>query len=100
MPMPKSDDIQGIDRAGLVRFSFDGRLVEGFAGESIAAALLRAGIVATRHTTRHADPRGYYCGMGVCWECVVEITGVGVTRGCMQAVAEGLDVKPAIAHKH
>jgi len=98
--MPKSHDIDGIDRAELVRFSFDGRTIEGFAGESIAAALLRAGIAATRHTTHYEDPRGYYCGMGVCWECVVDVAGVGIARGCMQPVAEGLEVKPAAAHKH
>jgi sarcosine oxidase subunit alpha len=98
--MPKSNDIEGIDRAELVRFSFNGDIIEGFAGESVAAALLRAGIVATRHTTHYQDPRGYYCGMGVCWECVVEVAGVGMTRSCMQPVADGLDVKPAVAHKH
>ena len=98
--MPKTNDIDGIDRTASVRFRFNDRVIEAYKGESIAAALLRAGIVATRRTTHYDDPRGYYCGMGVCWECVVDVADVGLTRGCMQPVAEGLEVKPATAHKH
>lgn len=98
--MPKARDIVGIDRGQVVSFSFNGRTVHGHAGESIAAALLRAGITGTRRTASRDQPRGYYCGMGVCWECVIEVVGMGTVRSCMQPVAEGLVARTAITHGH
>lgn len=92
-------DIDGIRRGKPATFTFNGRTVEGYPGESVAAALLRAGMVATRCTTYRKDPRGYYCGMGVCWECVVEVEGVGTVRGCMQPVTDNLVVQSAVVQK-
>lgn len=98
--MPETKDIHGIDRGVPVHFSFNGQDIEAYAGESIAAALLRAGTRAMRETTLRHDPRGYYCGMGVCWECVVDVVGTGVVRACMHPVVAGLVVKSAAAHAH
>lgn len=85
--------IGGIVPGPTVGFSFNGAAVEGFEGEGLAAALMRAGIRATRTTAGGGEPRGYYCGMGVCWECTVEVEGIGMVRGCMFPVREGLVVR-------
>jgi hypothetical protein len=87
--------IAGIVGAKPCEFVFDGRIVPGFEGEGVAAALLRAGIRGTRVTSRLHEARGYYCGMGICWECVVEIPGEGFFRGCQYPVRDGLVVLPA-----
>ncbi|HEY6630376.1 MAG TPA: (2Fe-2S)-binding protein [Rhizobiaceae bacterium] len=85
--------IPGIAPGTAVSFTFNGQTVDGYVGEGVAAALMRAGIRGTRTTARQPEPRGYYCGMGVCWECTVEVEGMGTVRGCMFPVQEGLVVR-------
>ncbi len=77
-----------------VRFSFDGRSTEALAGETIAAALSAAGIVAFRHTPTGA-PRGLHCGMGACYDCVVTVDGRIGQRACLTKVAGGMVVTGA-----
>ena len=57
-----------------VRITFDGTEIEALPGETVAAALAAADIVAVRETRSHA-PRGPFCGMGVCFACLVTIDG-------------------------
>jgi predicted molibdopterin-dependent oxidoreductase YjgC len=82
----------GVRRGAAVRLSVDGRGIPAFAGESVAAALLAAGIRALRETGREKAPRGLYCGMGVCFECLVQIDGRPNLRACMTSVADGMHV--------
>ena len=95
--MPKAALISGITPGPAVSFSFGARVIPAFSGEPVAAALLRAGVDGTRTAPRTAEPRGYYCGMGVCWECVVEIEGEGNVRGCLFPVRDGLVARAAVA---
>jgi len=74
-----------------VRFRFDGAEIEALPGETIAAALAAADIVAVRRA-RSGAPRGPYCGMGVCFECRVRIDGRAQLRACMMPVREGMQV--------
>jgi ferredoxin len=93
--MPKMRMINGIDAGPSVEFVFDGRTLDAFAGESIASALMRAGISAQRVGWRRQEPRGYYCGMGLCWECAVRVEDEGVVRGCGYPVRAGMRVSTA-----
>ena len=68
----------------------DGRLVDTEVGLSVAAALLRAGILQLR-TSPTGLPRGAFCMMGVCQECLVEIDGVQ-RQACLVAVEPGVRV--------
>ena len=81
-----------IARGPAVTIRVDGRAVEAFAGETVAAALLADGVIATRTTPRGA-PRGVFCGMGVCFDCLAVIDGVPNTRTCMTYVRDGMDVR-------
>ena len=38
-------------------------------------------------------PRGPFCMMGVCFDCLVEIDGVPNVQGCMTPVREGMQVR-------
>ncbi len=69
--------IKGVVPAEEVWFTVDGEKIAGRRCESVAAALLAAGQKTLRFTVRNAEPRGYFCGMGVCWECTVNVVGVG-----------------------
>ena len=57
-----------------VLLDVDGRSVPARPGESIAAALIRAGLTAWRQTPQ-GNPRGLFCGMGVCQDCVISVDG-------------------------
>ena len=77
-----------------VRLSFDGREIEGLPGETIAAALGAAGITAMR-SARSGAPRGPFCGMGVCFDCLVTVDGRPSQRACLTKVAAGMDIRSA-----
>lgn len=78
--------------AGRVHAAFDGEPIEAEAGASVAAALIASDRVAWR-TTREGRPRGLFCGIGVCFDCIVEIDGESGQRACMIPLAEGMDVR-------
>lgn len=76
-----------------VRITVDGRPVTARAGDTVAAALLAAGIDHNRETPVSGAPRAPYCLMGVCFDCLVVIDGTGNRQGCMVPVAEGMRVE-------
>ena len=75
-----------------VRVTFEGEAIEAFEGESIAAALLAAGHRAWRTTGVRGEPRGLFCNMGLCCECLVQVDGRPNVRACQTPVAEGMQV--------
>jgi len=91
-----SADATAVD--GQVRFWFDGQEVRGHVGESVAAALIATGIYATR-VSPTGMPRGYLCGMGICWECVVRINGTITERACRQLIKDEMIVETVRAVK-
>ena len=74
-------------------FVFEGAPLSAMSGDSVAAALLAAGEAVTRTTPVGAVPRGPYCMMGVCFDCLLEIDGLANQQGCMVQVAEGMVVR-------
>ncbi len=79
-------------RGPAVQIEVDGEPVQAFEGESIAAALLASGRRTLRQTPDGA-PRGIYCGMGVCFECVVEVDGDPSVRSCLTPVRAGMRIQ-------
>ncbi len=75
-----------------VIISVDGTRVTARAGDTVAAALLAAGLTSTRTTPISGTPRAPYCMMGVCFECLVTIDDVGNRQGCLIPVSEGMRV--------
>lgn len=71
----------------------DGRPVQAFMGDSVAAVLLASGSRATRRSAISGAPRAPYCMMGVCFECLVTIEGVGNRQGCMVLAVEGMNIE-------
>ena len=83
----------GTDRGAPLFFTFDGRAVPAYPGETIAAALLAAGIRTLRRSPRADHARGAFCWMGLCQECTVVVGGER-KPACRTPVAEGLSVLP------
>ncbi len=63
-------------------FTFDGAPIDFRAGQSVGAALLGAGIRSWRSTRIAGRPRGLFCGIGVCYDCLVVIDGEPNRRAC------------------
>jgi len=78
-----------------VTIEVDGRPLEAFPGESLATALLADGQRAFR-VTPSGSLRGPLCNMGVCFDCVVLVAGLGEVRACMTAVCKGLSVSTGL----
>ena len=71
---------------------FNERLIPARPGETVAACLLRANTPAFRTTPVTGAARLPYCMIGHCFECLVEINGVGNKQACLQIVNEGMKV--------
>ncbi|MGH8210939.1 MAG: (2Fe-2S)-binding protein [Steroidobacteraceae bacterium] len=91
--------------------TFDGARISAHAGETIAAVLLANHITCFRRDT-HGEPRGPYCNMGTCFECLVEVKtrqdsppGDGSdeqwlrVRACLTAVSIGIEIRTAASAK-
>jgi predicted molibdopterin-dependent oxidoreductase YjgC len=74
-------------------FTYDGRAVPARAGDSIAGALLAAGIHVTRSTPVSGAARGPYCMMGACYECLAVVDGAPSVQTCMTEVKDGMRVE-------
>jgi predicted molibdopterin-dependent oxidoreductase YjgC len=83
---------QGIQRGERIEIEVDGERIEAFLGETVAAALIAAGRPILRHTDREHAPRGVYCGIGMCFECLVGVDDRPRVRACQTPVAPGMRV--------
>ncbi|MBX9946605.1 MAG: (2Fe-2S)-binding protein [Reyranella sp.] len=77
----------------------DGRPVAARTGDTVAAALLAAGFDHCRTTPASGAPRAPYCLMGVCFECLVTIDGIGSRQGCLVPVRDGMVVETQIGRR-
>ncbi len=77
----------------LVSFSFDGKNMEGYEGEPIAAALKAGGIMIHRYTAKQHKPRGIFCAIGRCTDCVMIVDGKPNIRTCVTPLKEGMEVR-------
>jgi hypothetical protein len=72
---------------------FDGQAIPARTGDSVAVALLAGGVTATRTTPVSGAPRGPYCMMGACFDCLAEVDGRANVQTCMIPVRDGMRVK-------
>lgn len=74
-------------------FDFDGTPVPFATGQTVGAALLAAGVRSWRTTRWDGRPRGIFCGIGVCFDCLVTVDGTPNVRACLVRAEPGLDVR-------
>jgi predicted molibdopterin-dependent oxidoreductase YjgC len=79
--------------APMVALTVDGVRIEARAGDLLAAALLATGRDICRATPVSGAPRGPYCMMGVCFECLVTVDGMGSRQACLVPVRAGMVVE-------
>ena len=89
-----------LDDAGTaVTLKVDGKPIRARAGDTVAAAMLAAGLDHCRTTPVTGAPRAPYCLMGVCFDCLVTIDGIGSRQGCLVPVREGMAVETQIGKR-
>ena len=76
-----------------VKFTYDGKEVEGYEGEPIAEALKANGVMIHRYTAKKHTPRGMFCAIGRCTDCVMVVDGEPNVRKCMTPLKEGMVVQ-------
>jgi D-hydroxyproline dehydrogenase subunit alpha len=76
--------------APLLHLTFDGREVTAHPGQTVGAALTNAGIRSWRTTRTHGRPRGLFCGIGSCYDCLLTVDGLANQRACVVPAVEGM----------
>lgn len=75
--------------ADLVRFTFDGTPMQARRGMTIGGALLANGVTSWRLTRSAGRPRGIFCAIGACFDCLVDVGGQRAVRACLVQVSDG-----------
>ena len=83
-------------RGPAVTITVDGIPIQTFLGETVAGALLAEGRRAWRRTPQ-GEPRGLFCGIGICFDCTVTVDGVPYARACLTPVSDGMVVTTDLA---
>lgn len=68
----------------------DGDPVAARAGQTVGAALTAAGVRSWRTTRQDNRPRGLFCGIGVCFDCLLTVDGVPNQRACLVSARDGM----------
>lgn len=73
-----------------IMITVDGEQLTAIEGEPIAAALLAHGRKVMRHTCNRHEPRGVFCGIGRCTDCIMTVDGIPNVRTCVTPVRPGM----------
>ncbi|KKL91841.1 hypothetical protein LCGC14_1890660 [marine sediment metagenome] len=72
----------------MLNITVDGKKIKAREGEMIIAALLNAGVRINRFTSKYKEPRGIFCGIGQCTDCIMTVNGIPNVRTCVTPVKE------------
>lgn len=81
------------DKSKKVKFTFNDQELEGYEGETIQAALHAAGVKVLGKSIKIHRPRGFYCAIGNCSSCFMEVDGTPNVKTCVTDLKEGMVVK-------
>jgi predicted molibdopterin-dependent oxidoreductase YjgC len=76
-----------------VSFTFQGKKLEGYCDEPIAAALVAADIKVLSYSIKLKRPRGFFCAIGKCSSCLMKVNGIPNVRTCVTKLEEGMVVE-------
>ena len=81
------------EKGRIIHFTLDGKDMTVYEGDSIAAALKAAGVMTHRYTAKEHKPRGIFCAIGRCTDCVMIVNGQPNVRTCIAPLEEGMEVQ-------
>ena len=76
-----------------VTIFFEDQPVEAFEGEPVGAALHAAGVTTLSDSLKFHRPRGFFCAIGKCASCIMEVDEVLNVKTCIEPVKDGMRVK-------
>ncbi len=82
--------LPAVARGAPINVCVDGRTLGAFEGETVAAVLLAHDMRRFRQTPRMGRPRGIFCGIGICHDCLVTVNGLPNVRACVTPVTDGM----------
>lgn len=82
-----------LEKGPIVEIEVDGEVIQAIAGEPITAALLAAGKSILRYTRKLHEPRGVFCAIGRCTDCMMIVDGVPNVRTCVTPVKAGMKIQ-------
>lgn len=85
-----------ITRGKKIKFTLDGKCLEGYEGETIAAAIDASGVKVLGYSYHNHRPRGFYCAIGNCSSCLMTVNGEPNVRVCTEKLREGMIVETQI----
>ena len=87
------------EKGATLTLTVDGKEIRARIGDTVAAAMLVAGIGRFRTTPVSGAARAPYCMMGVCFDCLVTIDGVGSRQACLVPVGEGMAIETQLGKR-
>ena len=78
-----------------ITFTINGNPIHCEEGQSIAAALINSDQRELRKTRFGDEPRSIFCGIGICFDCIVVVNGVANQRSCLIEARDGMKVESA-----
>ena len=82
-----------ISRSKVIRFTYDGKTVEAFEGDTIGSALYANGQRTFSRSFKYHRRRGLMCVAGQCPNCLCAVDGNPGARACTEPVREGIKVE-------
>ena len=76
-----------------IEFTFNGKKMFGYEGDTVAAALVDNGIMEFSKSVIHERPRGFYCAIGNCGSCNMTVNGIENVKTCLTLLESGMVVK-------
>ncbi|MCX5388600.1 (2Fe-2S)-binding protein [Streptomyces sp. NBC_00094] len=93
-------DLVGAQPDPPFEITFDGRSITVLPGQTVAAALWGAGVLAWRTTREGGRPRGAFCGIGQCYDCLATVNGEPNRRACLVPARPGDAITTQEGHGH
>lgn len=82
-----------MEKKPTIKIECDGQTIDAVEGEPIAAALMAAGKTVFRYTRKSKEPRGVFCAIGQCTDCMMTVDGVPNVRTCVTLVKDGMKIQ-------
>lgn len=83
-----------------LELTFDGAPLPARPGQTVGAALTAAGVASWRTTAKGGRPRGLFCGIGICFDCLITADGAPNQRACITPVREGMVLETGAEDSH
>ena len=84
-----------IKKVEWIKIKFNGKELKALKGEPIAVAIMANNIKTLRRTRKYYEPRGIFCAIGRCTDCIMQVDGIPNIRTCITPAKDGMEIVPS-----